>query len=210
MLEEVGLDPLLASRMPANLSGGQQQRVGIARALVTRPTFVVLDEPTSSLDLSVQAQILVLLRELQTMHELSYLYISHDISTVTYIADRIAVMYLGEIREQGTVSHVVDHPEDPYTRALVSSALHLGASVRPMARTQLLPTDLDTGRRDQGCLLVERCPHRVDECWSTSMVLRDTSPGHGVRCALAPLPEATTIDARGGLWCQDVGRILDT
>src|SRR5664279_1096911 len=120
-LEDVGMGSEHADCRPKSLSGGQQQRVGIARALATEPSFVVLDEPTSSLDLSVQAQILEILARLQSDHGLSYLYISHDLSTVNYVAHRVAVMYLGQIREVGAIETVVGSASDPYTQALMLS-----------------------------------------------------------------------------------------
>jgi oligopeptide/dipeptide ABC transporter ATP-binding protein len=164
VLGEVGLDAEQANRYPRALSGGQQQRVGIARALVTRPSFLVLDEPTSSLDLSVQAQILEILSRLQAEHALSYLYISHDLSTVNYIAHRVAVMYLGQIRELGSVDQVADGAADPYTRALLEAFLDADPSVRRTVGESIKgeipsPTDLP-----DGCYFYSRCPVRLDEC----------------------------------------------
>lgn len=122
-LEEVNLAPEMARRFPSELSGGQQQRVGIARALITQPEFIVLDEPTSSLDLSIQAGILLLLSDLQRRHGLAYLYISHDIGTVGYFSQRVAVMRLGEIVEDGATSEVLDSPREAYTRELMDATL---------------------------------------------------------------------------------------
>ena len=197
-LEEVGLETHHAELLPRSLSGGQQQRVGIARALVTRPALVVLDEPTSSLDLSVQAQILEILSDLQQSHDLSYLYISHDLSTVKYIAHRIAVLYLGEIREQGPLETVVEDPQDPYTQALLSASLDPDPTVRPTNVRKLAgeipdPTDLP-----EGCFLHGRCPVRVDACRESAMVLREIDVGHSVRCLRAPVDKAEwAIDAGG-------------
>lgn len=123
MLREVELDPQVASRYPAALSGGQQQRIGIARALIGEPDLVVLDEPTSSLDLSVRAQILTLLKRLQQARGLSYLVITHDIASVEHFSDDVAVMYRGRIVEQGTTDQVINHPQEPYTRQLLSARL---------------------------------------------------------------------------------------
>lgn len=140
IMDEVGLPARLAQRWPRELSGGQQQRVGIARALIIQPRVVVLDEPTSSLDLSVQAQILVLLSELQREHGLSYLYISHDIGTVSYMADRIAVMRSGAVVEEGDTLSVLRTPQDPYTRLLLDSVLQVpGAHERALEAGQHLP-----------------------------------------------------------------------
>lgn len=123
MLAEVDLDPAVADRFPAALSGGQQQRIGIARSLINEPTLVVLDEPTSSLDLSVRAQILVLLQRLQKAHDLTYLMITHDIASVEFFADEVAVMHHGRIVEQGRTADVIGSPREAYTQALLSARL---------------------------------------------------------------------------------------
>ena len=179
-LADVSLPPELAERYPRQLSGGQQQRVGIARAIVTRPKFIVLDEPTSSLDLSVRSQILALLARLQAERGLGYLFISHDIHTVRYVSHRIAVMYLGTIVEVGPTAEVFAHPRHPYTLALLSSAL----SPEPGERLPRLkvegeipkPTDLPAG-----CTFYSRCPYRRDErCATVRPTLREIAPGHEV------------------------------
>jgi len=192
-LAEVGLDTGYADRLPRALSGGQQQRVGIARALATRPMFVVLDEPTSSLDLSVQAQILEILHRLQDDHGLSYLYISHDLSTVKYVAARIAVLYLGEVREQGRVVDVSEDPQDPYTRALMSAYLDPDPAVAEVRTMELAGEIPDPTRLPEGCFLYGRCPVRIDECRTPPVALQLLRPGHEVRCIRAPLerPEVT-------------------
>lgn len=123
MLREVELDPVVADRYPAALSGGQQQRIGIARALIGNPELVVLDEPTSSLDLSVRAQILILLARLQRAHGLTYLMITHDISSVEYFADEVAVMYRGAVVERGPTADVLTRPRESYTEQLLSARL---------------------------------------------------------------------------------------
>jgi ABC-type oligopeptide transport system ATPase subunit len=123
MLVRVGLDASFAGRYPRQLSGGQQQRVGIARALMTKPKMIILDEPTASLDLSVRALILNLLSELQREFGFSYLFISHDISSIRHLCSRIAVMYLGKIVESGPADRVIEHPEHDYTRMLMSATL---------------------------------------------------------------------------------------
>nr|WP_255670098.1 ATP-binding cassette domain-containing protein [Aeromicrobium wangtongii] len=122
-LDRVGLPGDAARRLPGELSGGQQQRVGIARAIISRPRFMVLDEPTSSLDLSIRAQILSLLAELQEDYKMAYLFVSHDMHTVEWVSDRIAVMYLGEIVETAPTRALFDTPEHPYTRTLLSARL---------------------------------------------------------------------------------------
>lgn len=185
-LGNVGLDRGFAERYPRALSGGQQQRVGIARAIVTRPRFVVLDEPTSSLDLSVRAQILELLADLQRRLGLAYLFISHDLATVSYVSRRVAVMYLGQIRESGPVDAVVDTPLDPYTRSLLSASLSVDPSEQQVVTTLTgeipSPAQLPTG-----CYLYGRCPIRVDECTRGPIELRPVSGDHHVRCIRAPL-----------------------
>jgi oligopeptide/dipeptide ABC transporter ATP-binding protein len=186
-LEEVGLDANQAERFPRALSGGQQQRVGIARALVTRPAFVVLDEPTSSLDLSVQAQILEILHDLQRSHDLSYLYISHDLSTVTYLAHRVAVLYLGQIREQGPLDTVVENPQDPYTRALLSAFLDPDPTVTPSTATRLAGEIPDPSQLPNGCFLYGRCPVRIDDCLTQPSQLREIGTNHYGSCIRAPL-----------------------
>jgi microcin C transport system ATP-binding protein len=125
VLVEVGLDPATRDRYPHEFSGGQRQRVAIARALVLRPRFIVLDEPTSSLDMSVQAQIVDLLRDLQARHNLAYLFISHDLRVVKALSDEVIVMRAGRVVEAGPTAEIFAHPRDPYTRALMAAAFDL-------------------------------------------------------------------------------------
>jgi oligopeptide/dipeptide ABC transporter ATP-binding protein len=181
MLRLVGLDESHASRFPGELSGGQQQRVGIARAIVTKPRFVVLDEPTSSLDLSVRASILELLANLQRELRLSYLFISHDIATVRHFCARTAVMYLGRIVEVGVTESVLATPRHPYTRALLSAAL----SPDPEERTEHAPLRGDAPSPTNvppGCPLVGRCPLEIAQCNQSPVVLRRVSDAHEVAC----------------------------
>jgi oligopeptide/dipeptide ABC transporter ATP-binding protein len=179
-LDAVSLPAEVADRYPRQLSGGQLQRVGIARAIVTDPRFVVLDEPTSSLDLSVRSQILALLEELQDRLGLSFLFITHDIHTVHYVSQRVAVMYLGQIVETGPTEAVFAEPRHPYTLALLASTL----STDPNERLPSLdlpgeiprPTDLPPG-----CLFYSRCSYRHDErCASERPPLREVGPDHYV------------------------------
>jgi ABC-type microcin C transport system duplicated ATPase subunit YejF len=130
-LEEVNLAPDMARRFPGELSGGQQQRVGIARALITQPEFIVLDEPTSSLDLSIQAGILLLLSDLQRRHGIAYLYISHDIGTVGYFSQRVAVMRQGRIVEEGLTATVLESPREEYTKELMAATLSIEPADMP-------------------------------------------------------------------------------
>ena len=125
VLEEVDLDPDSLNRYPHEFSGGQRQRIAIARAMVLRPRFVVLDEPTSALDRSVQAQIVDLLRQLQTRHKLAYLFISHDLKVVRALSDHVIVMRAGKVVEEGSVQKIFDAPKEPYTRALMAAALDI-------------------------------------------------------------------------------------
>ncbi len=179
-LDAVSLPRDFADRSPSQLSGGQQQRVGIARAIVTDPAFVVLDEPTSSLDLSVRSQVLALLNDLQERLDLSFLFITHDIQTVAYVSDRIAVMYLGTIVETGPTEQVVGDPRHHYTLALLSSALTPDPSdTLPELRLRgEVPSATDL---PAGCLFHSRCPYRRDErCQTERPPLREVSPGHFV------------------------------
>jgi oligopeptide/dipeptide ABC transporter ATP-binding protein len=152
--------------------------------LVTQPAFLVLDEPTSSLDLSVQAQILEILNKLQDEHGLSYLYISHDLSTVNYIAQRVAVMYLGQIRELGSVEQVVDSAADPYTRALLAAFLDADPSVRRTSADPIKGEIPSPTQLPDGCFFYSRCPVRLDACRSQAIELAQGKlpDGHQSRC----------------------------
>ena len=127
VLVEVGLEPAMMERYPHEFSGGQRQRISIARALILKPSFMVLDEPTSALDMSVQAQIVDLLRDLQTSHDLAYLFISHDLKVIRAMAHDIIVMHRGRVVEQGTAESVLEDPQDPYTKALMTAAFDMKA-----------------------------------------------------------------------------------
>jgi oligopeptide/dipeptide ABC transporter ATP-binding protein len=202
ILERVGLTPAHAKRYPHQLSGGQQQRVGIARAVVTNPGLVVLDEPTSSLDMSVQAQILQLLESLQRERRLSYIFISHNLSVVRFIADDLAVMYLGQIMEEGPVARIFERPAQPYTQAL------LAASPRPdphrkIERTRLAGEQPSPMRLPPGCPLFGRCPIALPPCETMPQRLVEIENGHSAACwRVAPPPDldpslrASVLDAR--------------
>jgi len=164
ILEEVGLDGTFAQQYPHQMSGGQRQRVAIGRALALRPPLVVCDEPTAALDLSIRAQILNLLKDLQKSAGCSYLYISHDLTTVRFLADRIAVMYLGRIVELGSAAEVFDSPRHPYTKALLDSAPSIQ---RLMQLPEALPGEIPDPRTVQiGCKFMGRCPYRQEVCGS--------------------------------------------
>jgi oligopeptide/dipeptide ABC transporter ATP-binding protein len=184
-LERVGLGDRHLRRFPSQLSGGQQQRVGIARAIVTEPDFIVLDEPTSSLDLSVRATVLQVLTDLQQELGLAYLFISHDIHTVEYLSDRIAVMYLGRVVETGSTEMIFDDPRHPYTRALLSARL----STDPDESLPRLRLSGDIGSPDRapdGCVLYGRCPIGHAGCTERPIPLLPFQPGHDVACIEAP------------------------
>jgi oligopeptide/dipeptide ABC transporter ATP-binding protein len=184
LMERVQLAPQLIQRRPGQLSGGQQQRVGIARAIATEPKFVVLDEPTSALDVSVRAQILELLLELQRERGYSYLFISHDLSTVQYSCSRVAVMYLGRIVEYGTTAEVFADPRHPYTKALLSAILvpdvdHVRA---PIVLHGEIPSAIEL---PPGCAFAPRCPLVRPECAAAVPPLRPLGSSRRVACIRA-------------------------
>jgi oligopeptide/dipeptide ABC transporter ATP-binding protein len=183
-LTQMGLEPTLRSRRPHELSGGQAQRVGLARALVLDPELVVFDEPTSALDVSVQAQLLELIRSLTEDGRRAYVYISHDLGTVRGICDRVAVMYLGEILEEGPTKELFSNPLHPYTRALLSSvhSLHGACIARPLE----LSRDLDEADASAGCSLVPRCPYAAPDCNAEGRGLIDFGGGHRAACGRIP------------------------
>ncbi len=162
MMQEVGLDPKFATRFPHQLSGGQRQRVAIGRAIAARPPLVICDEPTAALDLSIQAQILNLLKDLQDVSSCAYLYISHDLMTVRFLADRVAVMYLGRIVEEGPTEAIFTHPRHPYTKALLDSAPTIETIGKlPEPAEGELP---DPRTRFPGCRFAGRCPYATALC----------------------------------------------
>jgi oligopeptide/dipeptide ABC transporter ATP-binding protein len=162
IFDEVGLDRAWLGRYPHQLSGGQRQRVAIGRALATKPPLVICDEPTAALDLSIRAQILNLLKEIQRAHNCAFLYISHDLLTVRFLADRVAVMYLGRIVEEGPTEAIFSEPRHPYTRALMDSAPTLD---KLMTLPDALPGELpDPRERFVGCRFASRCPNSTEQC----------------------------------------------
>lgn len=181
LLEIVGLKAGYYDRYPHEFSGGQRQRIGIARALTVRPKLIIADEPVSALDVSIQAQILNLLKELQKDFNLTYLFISHDLSVVEMISDRIGVMYLGTIVETGSQKELYENPGHPYTRALLS-AVPQPDPAREKKRI-LLKGDLPSPvNPPSGCLFHTRCPYCTDKCKAEKPVMQMVSEKHGVKC----------------------------
>ncbi len=179
MLSRVGLPPDALARYPHEFSGGQRQRIGIARALILRPELVICDEPVSALDVSIQAQILNLLVEMKRELGLSYLFISHDLSVVRYFADRVLVMYLGRIVEEGTGEGFWTRPAHPYTRALIAAVPDPARRRQAAPITGELPSPLDV---PSGCRFHPRCPFATDLCARTQPELRDFGAGRRVAC----------------------------
>jgi peptide/nickel transport system ATP-binding protein len=191
LLAQVGLPPTHAERFPHEFSGGQRQRIGIARALATGPEFLVADEPVSALDVSVQAQVLALLADLRTRLGLAMLFISHDLPVVRHLCDRVMVLYLGRVMEDGPARQVFSAPRHPYTAALLSAAPSLDPTRR--RRRILLPGEPPSpARPPSGCVFRTRCPHALAQCAAEVPALRQAGPDHRFACIrdLSP-PEAT-------------------
>lgn len=183
LLEVVGLDNYHASRYPHEFSGGQRQRIGIARALALRPKLVIADEPVSALDVSVQSQILNLLKDLQERFNLTYLFISHDLGVVRHICDRIGVMYLGKIVEIGASNQIYESPAHPYTKALLSAV----PIADPKAKRERIILQGDVPSPAQpptGCSFHPRCSFVLDVCRVVTPQLKEIEPGHWVACHL--------------------------
>jgi oligopeptide transport system ATP-binding protein len=183
LLKIVGLKPNFGSRYPHEFSGGQRQRVGIARALAVQPDFIVCDEPISALDVSIQAQIINLLEELQANFHLTYLFIAHDLSVVRHISDRIAVMYLGKIVELTDHDSLYQNPLHPYTKALLSAVPIPDPKIERKRERIILVGDVPSPiRPPSGCRFHTRCPLAMDICAQTDPVFRDVGGNHWVAC----------------------------
>lgn len=183
LLEVVGLHSYHANRYPHEFSGGQRQRIGIARALTLNPKFIIADEPVSALDVSIQSQVLNLLRQLQKDFGLTYLFIAHDLSVVKHISDRLGVMYLGRIVERGDKHQVYSNPLHPYTKALLSAV----PVAKPNAKREriILQGDVPSpANPPQGCTFHPRCSACMEICKTVSPELRDVGDGHYVACHL--------------------------
>lgn len=183
LLGETGLDPSFLTRYPHELSGGQAQRVVLARALALNPRLLVLDEPTSALDVSVQAQILNLLMRLQAQHNLTYMLISHSLGVVEHVSDRIAVLYLGEIVEEGPRDEIFRQPRHPYTQALMAATPVVDPSKRQVHRplSGMIP---GPASRPQGCRFHTRCPRAWSLCQDTRPRPQHVGDGHVAACHL--------------------------
>lgn len=185
LFESVGLRPEQKILFPHQFSGGQRQRIGIARALSTRPSLVICDEPVSALDVAVQAQILNLLRKLQKDYELTYLFISHDLGVVQHMCDSIAVMYMGKIVEQADRLSLFNTPQHPYTQALLSAVPSVDRARRKHVKRILIPGDVpDALNLPPGCRFASRCPNVTDICRQSEPTLKTHTGEHRVACHL--------------------------
>lgn len=187
LLEDVGLHKDHMSRFPHEFSGGQRQRIGIARALSVGPKFIVCDEPISALDVSVQAQVINMLKRLQQERRLTYLFIAHDLSVVKYISDRVIVMYLGKIVEQADSDTLYEKPLHPYTQALLSSIPVANPDIAKNSERILMKGEITSPINPKNCCrFADRCSHVMPICQESLPLLRELEKGHLVACHLYP------------------------
>ena len=181
LFKEVGLDMQHLNRYPHEFSGGQRQRLNIARAIASNPRVVICDEPVSALDVSVQAQIVNLLKKIQRERKLASIFISHDINVVRYISDRIVVMYLGHIVEEAPKDELIHHPKHPYTKSLLASVPNMNPRERKrhVAFEGEIPSPMDP---PSGCVFHTRCPYVTDKCRTEVPEYKESGDGHWVRC----------------------------
>jgi len=191
-MDVVGLDSNHLRRYPHAFSGGQRQRIGIARALAVNPRLMVADEPVSALDVSIQAQILNLLQELQEQFHLTYLFIAHDLSVIEHISDRVAVMYVGKLVEMAETEELFHTPKHPYTEALLSAAPAPDPDIQ-MERIILPGEVANPADPPSGCYFHPRCRYAQDVCSKDHPALREISPSHFSACHFAD-----TLELRGG------------
>ena len=190
LLDDCGIAKSFLDRHPHEFSGGQRQRVGIARALSLDPKLVVADEPVSALDVSIQAQILNLLKDLQKEHKLAYLFISHDFSVVRHLCTRIAVMYLGRVVEMADSEQLFNDPQHPYTEALLSAVPVPDPSIEKRRKRILLTGDVPSPLKPpSGCRFHPRCRYMTETCRTNDPALTDAKPGHQAACPVLPFKE---------------------
>lgn len=185
LLEQVGLNPDMASRYPHEFSGGQRQRIGVARALAVEPQFIVADEPVSALDVSIQAQLINLLKDIQQEMDLTYLIIAHDLAVVRHVSDRIAVMYLGKLMEIADWTKIYEAPLHPYTKALLSAVPIPDPDIEVSRERIVLRGSIPSpAYPPAGCVFHTRCPVAVEKCAHIVPEMREVLPGHWAACHL--------------------------